>query len=275
MICDVEPVCIICQSKQHAHQQTLLIPGSQADGYRIHQAVDPLLKTFFGVLGAKVCPFEEVGVFLRRDSFFPNRDGRCMVFQIRFKLRCPFPVADAPVFKAPFVHVLIALVIYVPDQPVPYYEIGGKIIDVQSSSLRLGRNVSYLGKIRCHGRSVFDLFKDGGPFNVFLHDALGLWVDSEHLRHADACCLQAFIIPLFRFDFVAEGIIIARFMVDLLHHYLLPVTLRQVGISALAVAQQPEDAIGFPADIQLFRHAFLLFHFISPEIRVKEIFPFA
>ena len=64
-------------------------------------------------------------------------------------------------------------------------------------------------------------------------------------------------------------------MVDLLHHYLLPVTLRQVGISALAVPQQPEDAIGFPADNQLFRHAFLLSHSCPPGIRVKETFPFA
>ena len=71
------------------------------------------------------------------------------------------------------------------------------------------------------------------------------------------------------------GISIARFMVDLLHHHLLPVAIRQPGVTALAVPQQPEDAIWFPADNQLFRHAFLLFHSCPPGIRVKETFPFA
>ena len=44
---------------------------------------------------------------------------------------------------------------------------------------------------------------------------------------------------------------------------------------ALAVAQQPEDAIGFPTDNQLFRHAFLLHHSCPPGILMKAIFPFA
>ena len=198
-----------------------------------------------------------------------------MVFQIRFKLRRPTPVADAPSVKAPLVHIFVAFVIHVPDQPVPYHEIGGKPVDVQSGDLCLVRHVPHLSKIGFSGYSIFDQFKDGGPFDVLLHDPLSIQVNGQHPRDTYTRRPQAFIIPLFRFDLVAEDIIITGLMVDLFYYHQLPIILRQVGISALAMAQQPEDTIWFPTDNQLFSHAFLLFHSFSPEIRVKETFPFA
>ena len=61
---DVEPIRVIRKAIQHAHQQPLFSPSSEADGNRIHQAGDPLLKAFFGVLGAKIGMLEKADAFL-------------------------------------------------------------------------------------------------------------------------------------------------------------------------------------------------------------------
>lgn len=66
---DIEPIGVICQSVQRAHQLPLRIASRQADGNRIYKAGDPLLKPLFGVLGSQVGSLEEVDI----STTFPTR----------------------------------------------------------------------------------------------------------------------------------------------------------------------------------------------------------
>ena len=64
-----------------------------------------------------------------------------------------------------------------------------------------------------------------------------------HPGNADAGVLQPLIVPQFGLDLVAEGIVIARFVMDLLDHRLMSIPFCEIRISALAFPQQANDPI--------------------------------
>lgn len=56
--------------------------------------------------------------------------GLCMVPEIFLKLWCPTPVLDTPVFKVPFIHVLITFIIHIIDQIIPDDKICREVVNV-------------------------------------------------------------------------------------------------------------------------------------------------
>ena len=78
---------------------------------------------------------------------------------------------------------------------------------------------------------------DGWPGDIFLQNTLVLHIDVQHNRYPDTCVLKPFVVIPLRFNLIAERIIAARLVVDLLEHIGAAVFPNQIGIAALAVTQ--------------------------------------
>ena len=87
---------------------------------------------------------------------------------------------------------------------------------------------------------------------------------------SDPGCLQPFVIAPLGFELVAEGIIAARLVVDLLQHDLPSLAFGKIRIPALAVPEQAFDAVFRSADRDRFFHARLPFGTIIPQRAPKS-----
>ena len=100
-----------------------------------------------------------------------------------------------------------------------------------------------MGQIRLdRGTGAYQLHHSR-PLDIVLDDPLGVSVNGMHPGYTDASVLQPLIVPQLGLDLVAEGIVIARFVMDLLDHRLLSIAFRKIGIAALAFTQQANDPV--------------------------------
>ena len=85
----------------------------------------------------------------------------------------------------------------------------------------------------------------GGSFDIVLDDPFVFPVHGVHPGDAYSGVPQSGVIPKLCFDLIAEGIIIARLVMDLLDHHLLSFPFRKIRISAFALTQLSNDPVGY------------------------------
>ena len=152
-----------------------------------------------------------------------------MSVQIFLKFGRAGPVFNTPVFKAPFVHVAVALVVDVPQQAVLNDKICREVVDIQPCRFRKQSHFSHLRKVSVNPFSPFHPVKYGVAVDILLDDPFVFDINFEHFGNSDPRFFQLLIVIALGFDFVAEGIVIARLVVDLLdnppeHHCAAPST---------------------------------------------------
>ena len=145
--------------------------------------------------------------------------------------------------EIPLFHIVVALVIHVPEPAILQDEIGWVVVDVQPGGHGRRRHISHLGQIRLDRFARLQKIHHRRPVDVVLDDLLGVRVEIAHSGNAYSGLLQPLIITQFGLDLVPEAVVIAGFMVDLLHNHLLPVAFRKIRVPALAFAQQAQDPI--------------------------------
>ena len=74
--------------------------------------------------------------------------------------------------KIPLFHVIVALIIHIPDQAAAHDKVGREIIDVDPGRLRCGGHFLCLLQIRGSGSAAAHQVKHGIAFDVFLADPL-------------------------------------------------------------------------------------------------------
>ena len=165
------------------------------------------------------------------------------------------PVLDAPVFKVPFVHVVVAFVVHIIEDAVLQDEVGGEIVDVGVGRVQQAAHGPDLFQAGLGQAVLQDHFVDRLPFNVLFHDALVFPVHIQHFRHGDADLRQPAVVGQLGRQLVPKLVVIAGLVVDLLEgDGSAVICLRQPGITALAFAQQFEKGVFFSVDRHGFFH---------------------
>jgi len=91
--------------------------------------------------------------------------------------------------------------------------------------------------------SRFEELRDRRSGDVLLQDALLRDIRRQQPRHRDAELPQRFIVAELRLQLVAEGVVFAGLVVDLLQDILRGPIRHKIGISALSLSQEPEHGI--------------------------------
>lgn len=115
--------------------------------------------------------------------------------------------------------------------------------------------ISHLRQIGFNRYIIFYHIKYRIAVDIFLDEALVFHIDIKHLRNSDIRVQQPLIVVPFRFDFIAEGVVIARLMVDLLQYNLFFLAFDEVGIAAFSLAKQFDDLI-FDTVYRKFLHTY-------------------
>ena len=85
--------------------------------------------------------------------------------------------------------------------------------------------------------------KNSVAVDVFLEDAFVLMVYVQHLWHRNADGKQPLIVVQLRLQLVTKLVVSAGLVVNLLQDVMLPVPFHEVGIAALALAEQLQNSV--------------------------------
>ena len=87
--------------------------------------------------------------------------------------------------EIPLLHVVVALVVHVPQRPLPGDEVGGEPVDVQPRLLQLLRHGLRLGRARRRQGLLQHQLIDRGAGDVGLHQPLRRPIYGQQLRQGD------------------------------------------------------------------------------------------
>ena len=145
--------------------------------------------------------------------------------------------------EIPLLHVVVALVVHVPQRPLPGDEVGGEPVDVQPRLPQLLRHGLRLYRARRRQGLLQHQLIDRGAGDVGLHQPLRRPIYGQQLRQGDVQGPQPLVVPEFGGQLVAELVVVAALVVKLLDHHRPQGALRQIGVSPLALSQQAQYPI--------------------------------
>ena len=168
-----------------------------------------------------------------------------MFLSILKEFRCFGPVFYSPVFKIPFLHILIALIIHIIQRSVLQDKICREVIDIYICGIKRAAHCSHLLQAGRRKPVLQDHFVNRIPVYIFFNDPFIVFVDIQHLGKQNADPLQAVVIPDLCLDLVAKLVIGAGLMVDLFEHHSSAVPLSEIGIASFSSAEKFQDAVVF------------------------------